>query len=149
VDVKLIAATSAELRGHVQERRFRADLYHAKAEGGRGQVVGIVGEPGVGKSRLGYEFTRSPRSHGWLVLESTAVSYGKTTAYLPVIDLLKAYFQIEDRDESRKMCEKVTGKLLTLDEALRPTLPAILALLEAPVEDPEWQALDSLQEITV
>ncbi|MBI3990005.1 MAG: AAA family ATPase, partial [candidate division NC10 bacterium] len=130
--------------GRERELAALEDL-RAQAEGGRGQVVGIVGEPGVGKSRLGYEFTRSPRSHGWLVLESTAVSYGKTTAYLPVIDLLKAYFQIEDHDEPRKMHEKVTGKLLTLDEALRPTLPALLALLEVPVEDPEWQALDPLQ----
>ena len=59
----------------------------------------IVGEPGVGKSRLVWEFTHSHRTHGWLVIESGSVSYGKATAYLPVIDLLKAYFQIDDRDD--------------------------------------------------
>src|SRR5262249_19915546 len=56
---------------------------------GRGQVVSVVGEPGVGKSRLFWEFTHSHRLQGWLVLESTSVSYGKATSYLPVIDLLK------------------------------------------------------------
>ena len=107
-----------------------------------GQVVAVIGEPGVGKTRLAYEFTRSHHTHGWLVLESSAVSYGKTTAYLPVRDLFKAYFQIDDRDDGHKIREKLTGKLLTLDAALGPTLPAFLTLLDVPVEDRHWQALD-------
>jgi class 3 adenylate cyclase/tetratricopeptide (TPR) repeat protein len=107
-----------------------------------GQVVAVIGEPGVGKTRLVYEFIRSHHTHDWLVLESSSVSYGKATAYLPVCDLLKAYFQIEDRDDERKIREKLTGKLLTLDPALGPTLPAFLALLDVPVEDRHWQALD-------
>jgi predicted ATPase len=61
---------------------------------GRGQVAAIVGEAGVGKSRIVYEFSRSHRLQGWLVLESASVSYGKATSYLPVIDLLKGYFKI-------------------------------------------------------
>ena len=105
-------------------------------------MAAIVGEAGVGKSRLVYEFTHSHRLHGWLVLESASVSYGKATSYLPVIDLLKGYFKIQDRDDLREIREKVTGKLLTLDESLKPTLPALLALLEAPVDDAAWQALD-------
>jgi class 3 adenylate cyclase len=112
---------------------------------GPGQVVAGVGEPGVGKSRLLYEFTRSHHTHGWLQLASHSVSYGKATAYLPVIDLLKGYFGIEPRDDTRRLREKVTGKLLTLDRALEPTLPALLALLEVPVEDPQWQAFDPPQ----
>jgi predicted ATPase len=62
-----------------------------------------------------------------------------------VRDLLKAYFQIDDRDDGRKMREKLTGKLLTLDAALGPTLPAFLTLLDVPVEDRHWQALDPAQ----
>jgi tetratricopeptide (TPR) repeat protein len=107
-----------------------------------GQVVAVIGEPGVGKTRLVYEFTRSHHTHDWLQLESSSVSYGKATAYLPVRDLLKAYFQIDDRDDGRKIREKLTGKLLTLDAALGPTLPAFLALLDVPVEDRHWQDLD-------
>ncbi|HAM55138.1 MAG TPA: hypothetical protein DCQ64_06925, partial [Candidatus Rokubacteria bacterium] len=116
-----------------------------KARGGHGQVVAIVGEPGVGKSRLFYEFIHSHRTHGWLVLESGSVSYGKATPYLPVIDLLKAYFKIQDRDDQREIREKVTGKLLTLDEALKPSLPGFLNLLDLPVEDSQWQGLDPPQ----
>jgi predicted ATPase/class 3 adenylate cyclase len=117
----------------------------ARAGAGQGQVVAGVGEAGVGKSRLLYEFTRSHHTHGWLLLASHSVSYGKATAYLPVIDLLKGYFGIEPRDDARRLREKVTGKLLTLDRALEPTLPAFLALLEVPVEDPQWQAFDPPQ----
>src|SRR5574341_1291537 len=117
----------------------------AKAHAGHGQVVALVGEAGVGKSRTVWEFTHSHRTAGWLLLESGSASYGKATSYLPVIDLLKAYCQIESRDDPRKIREKVTGKLLTLDRALEPTLPAFLALLDVPVEDPQWQALDPPQ----
>ncbi|MGH7331351.1 MAG: AAA family ATPase [Candidatus Rokuibacteriota bacterium] len=112
---------------------------------GRGQVVAVVGESGVGKSRLFHEFTHSHRMQGWLSTESGSVSYGKATPYLPVIDLLKAYFQIDSRDDGRKIREKVTGKILALDRALEPMLPPILALLDAPVEDRQWQAFDPPQ----
>jgi class 3 adenylate cyclase/predicted ATPase len=116
-----------------------------RARAGRGQMVALVGEPGVGKSRLFWEFTHSRRTADWLILESGSVSYGKATAYLPVIDLLKAYFAIEDRDDVRKIREKVTGKLLTLDKSLEPTLPAFLVLLDVTVEDEQWQNLDPPQ----
>jgi predicted ATPase len=84
-------------------------------------------------------------TRGWLVLESRSTSYGKATPYLPVIDLLKAYFPLEDRDDGRRMRETVTGRLVTLDPTLGLTLPAFLALPEAPGEDPAWQALDPPQ----
>jgi class 3 adenylate cyclase/tetratricopeptide (TPR) repeat protein len=113
-----------------------------RAAEGHGQVVALVGEPGVGKSRLVWEVTHSHRTHGWLILEAGSVSYGKATPYLPVGSLLRGYFQIGDRDEPRAIREKVTGKVLTLDRALEPMLPALLALLDAPVEDRRWEALD-------
>jgi DNA-binding NtrC family response regulator/tetratricopeptide (TPR) repeat protein len=109
---------------------------------GRGQLVDVVGEPGVGKSRLLWEATHSPHVAGWLVLESGAVPYGKTTPYLPVIDLLKTYCGIGDRDDQRAIREKVTGKLLSLDPAFEVALPAFLTLLDVPVDDPAWHALD-------
>ncbi len=112
------------------------------AGNGHGQVAAVVGEAGVGKSRLLYEFTHSHRMQGSLVLEAASVSYGKATSYLPVIDLLKGYFKIQDRDDLREIREKVTGKLLTLDEALKPAIPALLALLDVPVDDASWRTLD-------
>jgi tetratricopeptide (TPR) repeat protein len=93
-----------------------------------------------------WEFSRSHRTQDWLLLESASVSYGKASAYRPVIDLLKGYFQIQDRDDGRRIREKVTGKLLTLDEALKPHLVPLLALLDVPVEDERWKPLDPVQK---
>jgi class 3 adenylate cyclase/tetratricopeptide (TPR) repeat protein len=112
------------------------------AASGHGQVAAIVGEPGVGKSRLVWEVTHSHRTHDWLVLESSSVAHGKTTPYLPIADLLRGYFQVETRDDARKVRERVTGKLVTLNESLMPALSAFLTLLDASSEDGEWQALD-------
>jgi class 3 adenylate cyclase/tetratricopeptide (TPR) repeat protein len=116
-----------------------------RAGQGHGQVVSVVGEPGVGKSRLFWELTHSHRVHGWLILQSASVSYGKATAYLPVIELLRGYFGIDGRDDARRIREKVMGKTLALAPALGPAVPAFLALLDVPVDEPAWQALDPAQ----
>src|SRR5262245_59269700 len=116
-----------------------------RAGAGQGQVVALLGEPGVGKSRLVYEFLHSHHMQGWLRLESSSVSYGKATAYLPVCDLLTAYCHIEDRDDRRTVRAKITGQLLTLDDALQDTVPAVLALFEALPADSPFLALDPLQ----
>src|SRR5262245_34541268 len=106
-----------------------------RAGTGHGQVVAVVGEAGVGKSRLVYEFLHAHHTQGWLVLESASVSYGKATPYFPVIDLLKRYSHIEDRDDTRTIRAKLTGQVLTLDTALQDVIPALLALLDALPED--------------
>ena len=80
-----------------------------------------------------------------MVLESASVSYGKATSYLPVIGLLKSYFKIENRDELREIREKVTGKLLTLDRDMELTLPALLTMLDVPVNDTQWNTFDPAQ----
>jgi tetratricopeptide (TPR) repeat protein len=116
-----------------------------RARAGHGQVVTMVGDPGVGKSRLVYEVTHSPRTDGWQVLESGSISYGQAMSYWPVIDLLKGYFTLQDRDELGEIRDKVTGKLLALDASLQPALPALLALLEVPEDDAAWQRLEPAQ----
>ena len=144
---RLQAAAARGLTRFVGRQRELEVLTEALASAGqgKGQVVAIVGEPGVGKSRLFYEFTHSHRTQGWLVVEAGSVSYGKATPYLPVIDLLKGYFKIGERDDARSIREKVTGKLLTLDRALEPLLSPLLALLDQPVDDRSWQRLDPPQ----
>jgi class 3 adenylate cyclase len=102
---------------------------------GRGQVVAVVGEPGVGKSRLVWEVTHSSYAHGWHVLKASSVSYGKATSYLPVIGLLKGYFGIGDRDDLREIRDKVTGAALALDQSLHPAVLPLLALLDVPVDE--------------
>ena len=116
-----------------------------RAESGNGQVVAAVGEAGVGKSRLVYEFIHSHRTQGWLVLESASVSYGKATPYFPVIDLLKRYVHVEEGDETRTIRAKVTGQILTLDESLQETIPSLLSLLDALPEDSPFLQLDPPQ----
>jgi tetratricopeptide (TPR) repeat protein len=144
---RLQAATSRGLTRFIGRDTETEQLCKAleQARQGHGQVVALVGEPGVGKSRLFYEFIHSHRTEGCLTVESGSVSYGKATPYLPAIDLLKAYFKIHDRDTQRDVREKVTGKLLTLDKTLEPALPALLSLLDVPPEDQQWQNLDPLQ----
>jgi class 3 adenylate cyclase len=85
-----------------------------QAGAGHGQVVAAVGEAGVGKSRLVYEFVRAHHTRGWLVLESASVSYGKATPYFPVIDLLRRYCHVEEHDDTRTSRAKVTGQVLAL-----------------------------------
>ncbi|MGI8423529.1 MAG: AAA family ATPase [Chloroflexota bacterium] len=144
---RLQAAAARGLTRFVGRNAELEQLHQAlqRAGAGHGQVVAVVGEPGVGKSRLFWEFTHSHRAPGWLLVESSSVSYGKATAFLPLIDLLRAYFQIEARDEGRKIREKVTGKLLSLDRALEPSLPALLWLLDVPTDDAQWLRLDPPQ----
>jgi class 3 adenylate cyclase/tetratricopeptide (TPR) repeat protein len=117
----------------------------AQAGAGHGQIVAVVGEPGVGKSRLVYEFVHSYHTPGWLVLESASVSYGKATPYFPVIDVLKRYSHVEEGDDTRTIRAKGTGQVLTLDPALQDTVPALLALLDALPEDSPFLTLDPPQ----
>jgi len=97
---------------------------------GRGAVRSWrpMAEAGTGKSRLYFEFKATSQS-GWMVLEAYSVSHGKASAYLPVIDLLHAYFAIEAGDDARKRREKVTGRVLALERTLEDTLPYVFALL--------------------
>jgi class 3 adenylate cyclase/tetratricopeptide (TPR) repeat protein len=116
-----------------------------QAGAGHGQVAALIGEAGVGKSRLAYEFVHAPQTQGWRVLESASVSYGKATPYFPVIDLLRRYCHVEDTDDARTIRAKVTGQVLTLDEALQDTIPALLSLLEVLPDDSPFGQLDPPQ----
>ena len=122
--------------GRARECALFAELLGPVA-GGRGHVVGLVGEAGVGKSRLAYELVHSPQTRGWRILESVAVSYGTMTPYFPVIDLLRRYAHVEARDDAHTIRAKVTEQVWMLDATLQDTIPALLALLDAlPVEHP-------------
>ena len=126
------------------------------AKAGRGQVVAAVAEPGVGKSRLYYEFEVRNQS-GWMVM-AFAVSHGKASAYLPVIDLLHVYFGIDSGDDVHKRREKVRGKVLMLDRALEGILPYLFALLGIAEGEPfagmdaavrRWRTLDAIKRILI
>jgi class 3 adenylate cyclase len=116
-----------------------------RAGAGHGQVVAVVGEAGVGKSRLHWEFTRSHHADDWLVLRGRTVSYARGTPYLPIIELLRTYLGVQERDDPREVRARVADKLLTLDRTLEAFLTPLLAVFDAPIDDAAWKALDPPQ----
>ena len=112
-------------REHELER-MQAMLELAKA--GEGQIIGVIGEAGVGKSRLCHEFKLLAKE-SFRILECSSDSYGKAFPYLPLIDMLKSYLQIAPGDDDRRKLEKVTGRVLGLDRSLDDTIPFLLTLL--------------------
>ena len=127
---RLQRAAGRGLTKFVGRAREMEALKHAleQVKAGHGPIVAATAEPGVGKSRLFFEFKAVSQS-GCLVLETFSVSHGKASAYLPVIDLLHGYFKIGSEDDSRTRREKVAGKITILDRALENTLPYLFALL--------------------
>src|SRR6516225_8815802 len=116
----------APIRGRAREMDA---LKHAaeQARAGRGQIVAVMADPGVGKSRLFYEFKATSQS-GWMVLEAYSVSHGKAWAYLPVIELLSSYFKISRDDDEREQRERILGKVLGLDRNLEDALRYVYSL---------------------
>ena len=100
-----------------------------RAKAGRGQAFSIMAEAGVGKSRLLYEFRKAVASEDVTFLEGKCLSYSRGVAYHPVIDILKANFDIQEGDGDSEIREKVKRglKILGADEA--STLPYLLELL--------------------
>ena len=125
---------------HSEMEQLQQALEQAKA--GHGQIVGVMGEPGLGKSRLFYEFKLTSQS-GCLVLEAFAVSHGQASPYLPLIELLKHYFQIDPQDDERSRRERVIGKVLELDRSLEDTLPYLFALLGIEEDTSTLQQMDA------
>jgi tetratricopeptide (TPR) repeat protein len=108
-------------------------------------MVALAGEPGIGKSRLLFEFRQSLDAEPLTYLEGRGESYGGGVPYLPVIDLLRRFFQIEERDDPATAAETVRSRLLALDVALAPDIPPLLALLGTPGAGREWPSLEPTQ----
>jgi class 3 adenylate cyclase/tetratricopeptide (TPR) repeat protein len=118
-----------------------------RAGGGHGQVVSIIGEAGLGKSRLLLEFIRSPCTEGWWVLETSSAYYDKGPPGAPVIDLLRKYLRLPAHVEREGIRDHVTTRVLGLDPSFAPLVTPLLTLLDAPVGDPEWNSLDPPQRL--
>src|SRR4029077_16835342 len=108
------------------------------------QVVGVVAEPGVGKSRLCYEFAQRCRARRLTVTQAHAVAHGKSIPFFTLLEYLRAYFAIDEEDAARAVREKVAGRVLLLDPGLADALPVLFDLLgvgdpdpPAPPTDPE------------
>src|SRR5262245_54126063 len=117
----------------------------AEAQRGHGRVVALVGEAGVGKSRLVWEVSRTLSAEGWLILEGGCLSYGRSSAYLPVVEMLRPYFEVLPSEDSGLVRHKIAAHLLALDPSLALYLPAFLTLFDVPVDDVRWRDLDPLE----
>jgi class 3 adenylate cyclase/tetratricopeptide (TPR) repeat protein len=129
--------------GRAEELHRLGDVAE-RARRGHGQVLAVVSDAGVGKSRLYAEFLRSPGARGCLVLETGCVSYRKAP-YLPVIELLRAYFQVAEQEAPFTTRQKVVAKLASLEVALDTFAPPCFWLLDVPVDDSRWERLDPEQ----
>lgn len=129
---RLHAAVSRGLSGFVSRQRELDDFRRALelASAGEGQILALVGEAGLGKSRLIYEFTHHHLSAGHKVVEGTSASYGKATPYYPLIELLRRYFQVDDGEAADSAMAKIAQRIHQLDGGLDETLPVFLTLLD-------------------
>lgn len=140
---ELVGATAARTRMHAAAIRGLTPFVGRTAEledchnlieqvaRGRGQVLAMVGEPGVGKSRLVHELKRSHLPSDWLALEGASVSYGKATLYFPLVQLLRGYLSITDGEDRDAIGRKIVARILTLDEVLIDAIAPVLTLLDA------------------
>ncbi len=117
----------------------------ARAREGHGQVLGVVAEPGVGKSRLCFELLERCRALGIQPLEGRALAHGKNVPFLTILQVFRAYFGIGDQDSERAAREKIAGRLLLLDESFREDLPLLFEFHGVP--DPERPAPEMEAEL--
>jgi class 3 adenylate cyclase len=115
----------------------------ARARDGHGQVVGVVGEPGLGKSRLCFEFVERCRNEGLAVYTAHCPAHGKSIPFIPILELLRSYFEIADDDSPEQVRKKIAGSLLLLDPEMHTTLPVFFDFLGVPDPDRPAEALDS------
>lgn len=114
--------------GRQRELELLLDGFGRSREG-RGQAISIISEAGIGKSRLLYEFRKAVTNEDVTFLEGRCLSYSRNVAYHPIIDILKANFEIQDNDTGQQISQKVTSFLKTIQVDEPPTLPYLLELL--------------------
>ena len=113
-----------------------------RAERSEGAAVGIVAEPGIGKSRLCHEFAERCRERGIEVFECQAQAHGQSIPFMPVLQMLRSYFGIADGDQERIVREKIAGRTLLLDPDFAEDLPLLFDFLGVPDPQPAIAAAE-------
>jgi class 3 adenylate cyclase/tetratricopeptide (TPR) repeat protein len=113
---------------------------------GSGQILGIVGEAGVGKSRFLLEFVNQLPQGQFTYIEASCMHYGSGMAYLPILDILRFYFDIKEGDKEYLVKEKLCQKIQQLDQRLTSVLPSFQELLSVKVDDEKYPKLDPQQK---
>jgi class 3 adenylate cyclase/tetratricopeptide (TPR) repeat protein len=114
-----------------------------KAKNTNSQIVSITGEPGIGKSRLLRGFKESLKSENLTYLEGYCLHYGNLMPYRPLVDILKAYFDIQEDDPEPEIKVKMAKKLGQMDESLLSYLPFLYEMLSLKVEDERFQRMEN------
>jgi len=148
VDTRIGASIAKGLSRFVGREKSIASLMEAceKARSGSGQIVGIVGEAGVGKSRLLLEFKKRLSNDDFIYFQGRCLQYGGSMVYLPILDILRSYFEIKEGDQELLIKKKMEEKILRLDEKLKGLLPAFHELLSLKVEEQSYQKLEPMQK---
>jgi predicted ATPase len=148
VETRIGASVAKGLTKFVGRKNSMAQLREAlkEAEAGSGQVVGIVGEAGVGKSRLLFEFNNLLSHHEYAYLEGRCLHFGGSMSYLPFLDILRSYFEIKEGDREFITKKKLTEKIVELDDKIESVLPPLMELLSLKVEDEYFLKLGPQQK---
>ncbi|HEA69349.1 MAG TPA: guanylate cyclase [Desulfobacterales bacterium] len=148
VETRIAASVAKGLTRFIGRKKELEALEEAfkKAESGSGQVMGIVGEAGVGKSRLLLELRNMLPDDEYTYLEGQCLHFGGSMVYLPVLDILRSYFEIKEGDRAFLIKQKLEDKILQLDEKLQDILPPFHELLSLEVEDKAYQKLEPMQK---
>jgi class 3 adenylate cyclase/tetratricopeptide (TPR) repeat protein len=144
VETRFDASVAKGLTRFVGRKNSMAALMepYEKVQSGSGQVVGIVGEAGVGKTRLIMEFKNRLPTSAYKYLQGQCIHYGDSIIYLPILDIIKSYFEIEEGDKEFIIRKKIKEKAFGLDEKLEHTIPSFQELLSLKVDDEEYSKLD-------
>jgi tetratricopeptide (TPR) repeat protein len=143
-EVRAAAHTLTRFVGRSMELTILADALR-RAGSGRGQVVAVAGEAGMGKSRLAHEFLHGPMTEGWARLTAAAMPHDRNTPYLLVAELLRSWFGVADHDSQAEIETKLVEAVAAVDERRVTDLAPLRSLLDLPVQDPSWEGLDPLQ----
>ncbi|MDX2451544.1 adenylate/guanylate cyclase domain-containing protein [Desulfosarcina sp.] len=140
---RLDASKSRGLIDYIGRKDEMLDLQKAynKAQSGQGQVVGVVGEPGIGKSRFVFEMHRRA-DEPCRYIESRCLQYSSSIPFLPVLEIFRSYFDIGEGEAEEGINEKLKTKLADLDKDLIPSLPAFRHFLSLPAGEPQWERLE-------
>jgi class 3 adenylate cyclase/tetratricopeptide (TPR) repeat protein/ribosomal protein L40E len=137
VGTRIGASIAKGLTRFVGRKKSMAALLDAfeKVTSGTGQVVGVVGEAGVGKSRLLLEMRNLLPQGEYTYFEGRCLQYGNSMPYLPLLGILRSYLDITEGDREFLVKKKMAKKILGLDEKLEPIIPFLQDLLSLKVND--------------
>ncbi|MFC1857239.1 adenylate/guanylate cyclase domain-containing protein [Thermodesulfobacteriota bacterium] len=147
VETRISASVAKGLTRFVGRKNSMAALMSAYdlAKSGSGQVVGMVGEAGVGKSRLLFEFRERLPQDEFIYFEGQGLHYGSSMVYLPIVDIMRSYFDIQEGDREFVVRKKIESKVFKLDKNLKKILSPLQELLSVRVEDEAYLQVDSGQ----